>query len=229
MRVRWGPGGLPARGKTRSKGGFRGRNGRIRAPMTPFADPAEPVLGARTHLGAVRASRAGGGSVRRRRRSIRRGRAASRAPIFGTFLSKTIWRPLTNLPVARRPIGTRNPVTLPAGFHPVAGPTTHTLPVGTRRQPPKGTKKRRQRTRPPPDAVVSQVHTMEEKGSDVNLAVHLLQRRLEEVVRRRRCRLERYRPRHAHSDRDCRAGHARVCGVPQRKADGRSIGGRRHS
>ena len=94
--------------------------------------------------------------------------------IFGTFLSKTIWRPLTNLPVAGRPIGTRNPVTLPAGFHPVAGPTTHTLPVGTRRQPPKGTTKRRKRTRPLPDAVVAQVHTMEEKGSDVNLAVHLL-------------------------------------------------------
>ena len=64
--------------------------------------------------------------------------------IFGTFLSKTIWRPLTNLPVAGRPIGTRNPVTLPAGFHPVAGPTTHTLPVGSRiASPPKAPQKRR--------------------------------------------------------------------------------------
>jgi len=94
--------------------------------------------------------------------------------LFGTFLSKTIWRPLTNLPVAGRRIGTPNPVTMPAGTHAVSGPTTQTLPVGTHRRPPKGKKKRRKRTAPRPDAVVSQVHTMEEKGSDVNLAVHLL-------------------------------------------------------
>ncbi len=87
--------------------------------------------------------------------------------LFGTFLSKTIWRPLTNLPVAGRRIGTPNPVTMPAGTHPVAGSTTHTLPVGSRRQPAK-------RTRARSDAVVSEVHTMEEKGSDVNLAAHLL-------------------------------------------------------
>ena len=92
----------------------------------------------------------------------------------GKFLSKTIWRPLTNLPVAGRRIGTTNPVTMPAGNHSVSGSTTQTLPVGTYRQPVQGTKKRRKRTRPLPDAVVSQVHTMEEKGSDVNLAVHLL-------------------------------------------------------
>ena len=94
--------------------------------------------------------------------------------LFGAFLSKTIWRPLTNLPVAGRRIGTPNPVTMPAGTHSVSGSTTRTLPVGSRRQPAKGTKKRRQRTRARPDAVVSQVHTMEEKGSDVNLAAHLL-------------------------------------------------------
>ena len=94
--------------------------------------------------------------------------------IRGKFLSKTIWRPLTNLPVAGRPIGTPNPVILPAGTHSVSGPTTHTLPVGKRRQGAQGTKKGRKRTRPAPDAVVAEVHTLEEKGSDVNLGAHLL-------------------------------------------------------
>lgn len=94
--------------------------------------------------------------------------------LFGTFLSKTIWRPLTNLPIAGRRISTPNPVTIPAGTYSVSGPTTQTLPVGAHGQRPSGTKKRRKRTPPLPDAVVSQVHTMEEKGSDVNLAVHLL-------------------------------------------------------
>ncbi len=94
--------------------------------------------------------------------------------IWGSFLSKTIWRPLTNLPVAGRRIGTPNPVTLPAGTHPVSGPTTQTLPVGRYSSPAMGTKKKRKRTQLLLNAVVSQVHTMEEKGSDVNLAVHLL-------------------------------------------------------
>ena len=93
--------------------------------------------------------------------------------LFGKFLSKTIWRPLTNLPVAGRRIGTPNPVIMPAGDHSVSGPA-QTLPVGTYRPPAKGTKKRRKRTRPRSDAVVTEVHTMEEKGSDVNLAAHLL-------------------------------------------------------
>ena len=93
---------------------------------------------------------------------------------WGTFLSKTIWRPLTNLPIAGRQIATPNPVTMPAGTHSVSGPETQTLPVGTRRPSAKGTKKGQTRTRPRPDAVVSEVHTMEEKGSDVNLAAHLL-------------------------------------------------------
>ena len=94
--------------------------------------------------------------------------------VMGTFLSKTIWRPLTNLPVAGRRIGTPNPVTMPAGTHSVSGPRTQTLPVGTYGQPARGTKKGRKRTKPLLDAVVSEVHTMEEKGSDVNLAAHLL-------------------------------------------------------
>ena len=41
---------------------------------------------------------------------------------FGSFLAKTVWRPLVNLPVAGRQIDAPRPVTLPAGDHTVAGP-----------------------------------------------------------------------------------------------------------
>ena len=40
---------------------------------------------------------------------------------FGSFLAKTVWRPVINLPVAGKAIATPQPVTLPAGNHPVAG------------------------------------------------------------------------------------------------------------
>ncbi len=46
---------------------------------------------------------------------------------FGSFLAKTVWRPLVNLPVANRRIDTPKPVVLPAGDHTVAGPSTQTL------------------------------------------------------------------------------------------------------
>jgi len=92
---------------------------------------------------------------------------------FGSFLAKTIWRPLTNLPVAGRQINSPVPVTLPAGSHTVTGARAQTLPVGS--YPPAGPRKKRRKTaRPLPDAVIAEVHTMEEKGSDVNLAAHLL-------------------------------------------------------
>ncbi|MCE2447536.1 MAG: NYN domain-containing protein [Candidatus Latescibacteria bacterium] len=91
---------------------------------------------------------------------------------FGRFLAKTAWRPLTNLPIANRQIDTPAAVTLPAGNHPVAD--SQTLPVGS--YPPRsaGKKRRRKTAAPLTDAVVAEVHTMEEKGSDVNLAAHLL-------------------------------------------------------
>ena len=92
---------------------------------------------------------------------------------FGRFLAKTNWRPLTNLPVADRRINTPRPVTLPAGNHPVAG-LGKTLPVGGFSIDGAGKRNRRKAARPLPDAVVAEVHTMEEKGSDVNLAAHLL-------------------------------------------------------
>lgn len=93
---------------------------------------------------------------------------------FGSFLSKTIWRPLTNLPVAGNQINSPAPVTLPAGNHIVASQQQQTLPVGSYRAGGGQTRRRRRTPRPLPDAVIAEVHTMEEKGSDVNLAVHLL-------------------------------------------------------
>ena len=91
---------------------------------------------------------------------------------FGSFLSKTVWRPLTNLPVSGQPIHTPTPVTLPAGNHQVGGSAT--LPVGSYPTQNTGRQRRRKTTTPLPNAVIAEVHTMEEKGSDVNLAVHLL-------------------------------------------------------
>ncbi|MDE0625078.1 MAG: hypothetical protein OXH99_01645 [Bryobacterales bacterium] len=52
---------------------------------------------------------------------------------YGRFLAKTAWRPLANLPVARRPINAPTPVTLPESDHSVLGGRTQTLPVGTYR------------------------------------------------------------------------------------------------
>ena len=93
---------------------------------------------------------------------------------YGSFLAKTVWRPLVNLPVAGNRIDAPRPVTLPAGNHPVAGATRQTLPVGTYSRRGSGRRKRRKATAPLPDALVAEFHAMEEKGSDVNLAAHLL-------------------------------------------------------
>ena len=91
---------------------------------------------------------------------------------FGSFLAKAAWRPLTNLPVAGRRMDTPTAVTLPADNHAVVG--SQTLPVGSYPTSSRGRKRRRKAVAPLTDAVIAEVHTMEEKGSDVNLAVHLL-------------------------------------------------------
>ena len=93
---------------------------------------------------------------------------------FGSFLAKTVWRPLTNLPVAGRRIDTPSPVTLPAGNHRVLGSPNQTLPVGVYPAGTAGKKRRRKASPPLTDALIAEFHTMEEKGPDVNLAVHLL-------------------------------------------------------
>ncbi len=95
---------------------------------------------------------------------------------FGSFLSKTIWRPLTNLPLAEEEIKANPIVTLPtAATYEVTGSRAQRLPLN---KYPSGTtrhkKTRRKRVHPLRDSVVAEVHAMEEKGSDVNLAAHLL-------------------------------------------------------
>jgi NYN domain len=94
--------------------------------------------------------------------------------IFGSFLAKTIWRPIVNLPVAGATIGPLPQI--PAASYTVTGGTLKApseLVVGE--YPAKGQgRKRRKPTAPPANALVAEVHTMEEKGSDVNLAAHLL-------------------------------------------------------
>ena len=94
--------------------------------------------------------------------------------IFGNFLTKTVWRPLINLPVAGRRISATIPVTLPEGNYTVDGQPDQTLPVGS--YPARNSRKRKRRKKPAPlpDALIAEFHTAEEKGSDVNLAAHLL-------------------------------------------------------
>ena len=94
---------------------------------------------------------------------------------YGRFLANTAWRPLANLPIAGRRIDTPRAVMLPRGEHRVHGECVQTLPVGVypdRRYGRDGMG--RGARRPLRDAVIAEFHTMEEKGSDVNLAAHLL-------------------------------------------------------
>lgn len=93
---------------------------------------------------------------------------------YGRFLAKAIWRPIINFPVAGAQIHSPAVVSLPAGNHGVKGgslsvPATLAVDV----YPLRGTK-RGGTPRPLPNALIAEVHTMEEKGSDVNLAAHLL-------------------------------------------------------
>ncbi|MCB2263342.1 MAG: NYN domain-containing protein [Candidatus Thiosymbion ectosymbiont of Robbea hypermnestra] len=93
---------------------------------------------------------------------------------FGQFLAKTMWRPLLNLPIGNRTIRHEGgQTTLPPGSYPVAsdpnsgGNRSESLIVG------KYGKGNKVKT-PTPNAVKTLVHAMEEKGSDVNLASHLI-------------------------------------------------------
>ena len=93
---------------------------------------------------------------------------------FGSFLTKTLWRPLVNLPVAGRRIATPKSVTLPAGDYAVSGPSPQTLRVGRYPARQSGRRKRPKASAPLPNPLVAEFHSAEEKGSDVNLASHLL-------------------------------------------------------
>lgn len=101
-------------------------------------------------------------------------------PHFGSFFAKTKWRPVVNLPVeARRVHGHGIDVLPPAGVYqvdqlagdPNPNAKNETLVVGHYRR--NGEPKVRPRP-PPADALLAEVFSMEEKGSDVNLACHLV-------------------------------------------------------
>jgi hypothetical protein len=98
---------------------------------------------------------------------------------YGSFLAKTVWRPIVNFPVAGAVIHSATPVSLPAGIHDVDGgsfTTVSKLIVDSysAKRPPKPRDKKRKSSRPMADALVTEVHTMEEKGTDVTLAAHLI-------------------------------------------------------
>jgi len=95
---------------------------------------------------------------------------------FGNFLAKAQWRPLLNVPVADRHLnGGGDAVkldekTYTIGLDPViAGSVPESLRVGKY-----GNNGGKKKPSALPDAVKVQVFGMEEKGSDVNLAVHLV-------------------------------------------------------
>ena len=91
--------------------------------------------------------------------------------VFGNFLSKTMRRPLANLPVAGGEVDFPPSLIFPQGKHDVVIQTrTKTLPIGFK-QPTKHGKKT---PNPPKNPLMAEVHSMEEKGSDVNIASHLL-------------------------------------------------------
>lgn len=99
---------------------------------------------------------------------------------FGKFLAKTVWRPLMNLPAADRTIDmSGNIISFPAGEYEIqADPSLanckdEIIPIGSYSS---GNSNGSNRTIPAPnnDSIKANVHWMEEKGSDVNLACHLV-------------------------------------------------------
>jgi hypothetical protein len=99
---------------------------------------------------------------------------------YGRFLSKGIWRPIVNFPVAGATIHSPTAVSLPAGAHQITGGSLATpshLPVGA--YPAKGSKRPKGAPKPLPDALIAEVHSMEEKGSDVKSCSSFAKRCLE--------------------------------------------------
>jgi len=91
---------------------------------------------------------------------------------FGNFLTKTMWRPLANLPVAGVTIQSNTPVVLPKGNYTVSFNDPQILPVGE--YPQRGQPRQNRPRHAVPNAVMAEVHSKEEKGSDVNLASLLI-------------------------------------------------------
>jgi uncharacterized LabA/DUF88 family protein len=86
-----------------------------------------------------------------------------------------MWRAVTNLPVAQATIHSPVAVSLPTGIHRVSGGSlTRSARLAVASYPPRNSKIKRRAVTPLPDALIAEVHAVEEKGSDVNLASHLL-------------------------------------------------------
>jgi uncharacterized LabA/DUF88 family protein len=98
--------------------------------------------------------------------------------ILGNFLAKTVCRPLANIPIANRAVIAGAQILVsPAGNRQVMPDATRTdsrqevMPVGSY---PLKTGKINPRLAPIQDGLRVHVHWMEEKGSDVKLASHLI-------------------------------------------------------
>jgi hypothetical protein len=77
--------------------------------------------------------------------------------IFGSFLSKTVWRPIVNLPIGNAAINNTSfsaPIVLPPGNYRVAGTRPQTLVIGN--YPPKRQRRARNTNPPFPDALISE-------------------------------------------------------------------------
>lgn len=94
---------------------------------------------------------------------------------YGKFLAKEAWRPLTNVPIANREVSTPNPITLPPGQFPVSGLDGKVLPVGYYDKVEEGKERNSLRKKPlAVSGLIARFLTIEEKGTDVNLAVNLI-------------------------------------------------------
>jgi hypothetical protein len=97
---------------------------------------------------------------------------------FGKFLAKNVWRPLVNLPIADRDvIVEEHKISLPLGYYRVMPDLSREnsreeiMPVANY---PTGREKNHNKPHHITEALRVNVHWMEEKGSDVNLACHLV-------------------------------------------------------
>lgn len=80
--------------------------------------------------------------------------------IYGSFLAKTTWRPLMNLPVANRPLHFQQRITLASGTYRVDGTRgPQSLPISSYPVRTSNSAFKRAKNRSPlPDAVISEVH-----------------------------------------------------------------------
>lgn len=96
--------------------------------------------------------------------------------IYGNFKTNALWRPLMNLPIADCEIEQRaKSVRIPRGDFPIHVSDYHTRIMPVRSWNPHASRaSSKKKEALIDDAIHVLVHSMEEKGSDVNLAVHLL-------------------------------------------------------